>query len=181
MSTSELSTACPPPRLPTLQECAPELGLLSRKTSTHRPAATPGTVAAALLGYPLTAASAGHGFCCWLCHGDRPDWQGMSLLVAGQPQQQWLRQPPAVCGPRAQPCCSGQRGELMGHRVSICVPQPRAVTALLEAKAVPCLSCHSWDRVPAAPNRSETPPATAAALLPHLPCPAQWDEGPGLL
>lgn len=160
-------------------------------TPTHQPEATPGAVAAALPGYSPTAVKAGHGFCCWLCHRDCPDWQRRSLLVAGQPQQQRVRQgagqPPAGFGSQAQPCCTGQRAEVMGHCVRICVLQPQAVTVLLEAKAVSCLSCHSWDTAPAAPSCGETAPAPAAGLLPHLPAqPGQGlctsgIEGPGLL
>lgn len=139
------------------------------KHTTHQPEATPGAVAAALSGYPLGAVEAGHGFCCWLCYRDRPDWQGMSLLVAGEPHQQWVRQgagqPPAGIGSQAQPCCTGQRGEFMGDHVRICVPQPQAAKALLEAKDMFCLSCHSWG----------TTPAAAAGPLSHLP--AQPGQG----
>lgn len=80
-----------------------------------------------------------------------------------------------VLVPKRSACCAGQRGEFVGHHVRICVLQPQAVTGLLEAKVVSCLSCHSWDTAPAAPNFSKTPPATAASPLPHLP--AQPGQG----
>lgn len=148
----------------------PGAGLAQQEnTPSHLPEATPEAVA--LPGSPLTA-KAGHGFGCWLCHRDRPDWQRMSLLVAGQPPQQWVRQgaeqPPAVFGSQAQPCCTGQRGEFMGHCVRICVLQPQAVTALL----LPTAARHLLPQLLAsAPSAC---PAWAGAV--H-----KWDEGPALL
>lgn len=142
MSTSEVSTACPHLITNPAGMC-PRAGLAQQEnTPTPGPEATPGTVTAALLGCPLTAVKAGHGFCCWLCHRECPDWQRMSLLAAGHPPQQGLRegagQPGLFVVPKqgsqgSQPCCTGHRGEFMGHRVRICVLQPQAVTAL---------SCH---------------------------------------